>query len=35
MTHLENADGQGQLLIGERLSPVSYRDRAQRERDIG
>jgi hypothetical protein len=24
MTHLENADGQGQLLIGERLSPVSY-----------
>lgn len=25
MTHLENADGQGQLLIGERLSPVSYR----------
>ncbi|PYB73987.1 hypothetical protein [Rhizobium wuzhouense] len=25
MAHLENADGQGQLLIGERLSPVSYR----------
>jgi hypothetical protein len=24
MTHLESADGQGQLLIGERLSPVSY-----------
>lgn len=24
MTHLENADGQGQLLIGERLSPVAY-----------
>lgn len=24
MTHLENADGQGQLLIGERLSPVTY-----------
>jgi hypothetical protein len=24
MRHLENADGQGQLLIGERLSPVSY-----------
>ncbi|WP_156378695.1 MULTISPECIES: hypothetical protein [unclassified Rhizobium] len=24
MAHLENADGQGQLLIGERLSPVSY-----------
>ncbi len=24
MTHLNNADGQGQLLIGERLSPVSY-----------
>lgn len=22
--HLENADGQGQLLIGERLSPVAY-----------
>jgi hypothetical protein len=24
MMHLENADGQGQLLIGERLSPVTY-----------
>ena len=24
MTHLQNADGQGQLLIGERLSPMSY-----------
>ena len=24
MMYLENADGQGQLLIGERLSPVSY-----------
>lgn len=24
MTHLENADGQGQLLIGDRLSPVTY-----------
>ncbi|WP_244618798.1 hypothetical protein [Rhizobium sp. 18065] len=23
--HLENADGQGQILIGERLSPVAYR----------
>ncbi|EHS52097.1 hypothetical protein PDO_1586 [Rhizobium sp. PDO1-076] len=22
--HLENADGQGQILIGERLSPVAY-----------
>lgn len=24
MTHLQNVDGQGQLLIGERLSPMSY-----------
>ena len=24
MAHLENADGQGQLLIGDRLSPISY-----------
>lgn len=24
MTHVQNVDGQGQLLIGERLSPVTY-----------
>ncbi|MBC2772708.1 hypothetical protein H6M51_07525 [Rhizobium sp. AQ_MP] len=24
MTYLQNADGQGQLLIGERVSPISY-----------
>ncbi|MDH4441783.1 MAG: hypothetical protein QE284_15515 [Rhizobium sp.] len=30
MTDLEIADGQGQLLIGERLSPVSYHVAAQK-----
>lgn len=24
MTHVQNVDGQGQLLIGERLSPITY-----------
>lgn len=24
MTHVQNVDGQGQLLIGERLSPMTY-----------
>lgn len=24
MTHLQNVDGQGRLLIGERLSPITY-----------
>lgn len=24
MTHVQNVDGQGQLLIGERVSPISY-----------
>lgn len=24
MTHVHNVDGQGQLLIGERVSPISY-----------
>ncbi|WP_237369471.1 hypothetical protein [Rhizobium sp. SL42] len=27
--HLENADGQGQILIGERLSPVAYQVAAE------
>lgn len=31
MTHLQNVDGQGQLLIGERLSPVTYHVAVQRQ----
>lgn len=31
MTHLENADGQGQLLIEDRLSPVSYTVKVERQ----
>jgi hypothetical protein len=31
MRHIENADGQGQLLIGERLSPVAYHVTAEEQ----
>lgn len=33
MTHVQNADGQGQLLIGDRLSPVAYHVTVDREGD--
>jgi hypothetical protein len=31
MTHMQNADGQGQLLIGDRVSPVTYRVAVERK----
>jgi hypothetical protein len=30
MTHVQNVDGQGQLLIGERFSPMTYRVTVER-----
>jgi hypothetical protein len=31
MTHLQNADGQGQLLIGDRVSPITYHVAVERK----
>ncbi|MCZ8177751.1 MAG: hypothetical protein O9309_01900 [Rhizobium sp.] len=31
MTYVQNADGQGQLLIGERVAPISYHVAVERE----
>ncbi len=31
MTHVQNVDGQGQLLIGDRVSPISYHVAVERQ----
>jgi hypothetical protein len=31
MTHVQNADGQGQLLIGDRVSPITYHVAVERK----